>query len=172
MYGQEIHNIQLNYTMQFWDAYKDNRKFFRTHFSENHEFLGIGAKYLDHDLANFIKEFESKGYMKDTIVTIISDHGSHHFSAHFPNLPDNSRGIENFLPFLFHILPKEIDQNLKSILSQNEQSFISSYDIYTTLKIIASNQSAKARDAVSYSYFHKVIPSSHDCSNRTEYFEA
>lgn len=157
-----MHNIQLNYTMQFWDAYKDNRKFFRTHFSDNHEFFGIGSQYLDNDLANFFREFERKGYMSDTIVTIISDHGTHPFSAHFVFLPDDSRGLENYLPVLFTILPKSISESTKSIVRQNEQSFISSFDFYSTLKSIATNTPATARDAVSYSYLHKVIPMNHD----------
>lgn len=155
--------------MQFWDAYGDNRKFFRTHFSDNHEFFGIGAHYLDSDLSNFLQKFEQKGYMEDTIVTIISDHGTHPFSAHFVFLPDNSRGVENYMPVLFNILPKSIGEETKAIVRQNEQSFISSYDIYATLKTVATNAPSTARDAVSYSYFHEVIPSSHDCSNSVEF---
>lgn len=157
--------------MQFWDAYKDNRKLFRTHFSDNHEFFGIGAQYLDSALTNFLKEFEKRGYTSETLIFLLSDHGTHPFSAHFLFLPDNSISIENFLPVLFTIVPQSVNITTKSIIRSNSQSFISSYDIYATLKTIATNTNSTARDVPSYSYFHNAIPSTHDCTNRTSFTE-
>ena len=40
LYGKNMHEIQLDYLKQFWGAYPNNRKFFRTHFSEGHVFFG------------------------------------------------------------------------------------------------------------------------------------
>ena len=46
MYGQSMYEIQLNYVMQFWDAYSDNRKIFKTRSTESHEATGELVKYI------------------------------------------------------------------------------------------------------------------------------
>lgn len=45
LYGQNLFEIQLEYVKQFWDAYPDVRKVFRTRFNENHEATGELIKY-------------------------------------------------------------------------------------------------------------------------------
>jgi len=162
LYGQSLQEIQLEYVRQFWEGYPENRKFFRTHFSNNHEIIGHLVHYMDNDLAMFLEEFYKKGYFKDTIITILSDHGMHLLSLHLPMLPDNSRRLEVYLPVLFHIVPNDIPPYNLEILKSNEQSFISSYDIYTSLNSIANNKIKRSINAKSYSYFSEFIPDNHD----------
>lgn len=155
-------NMQLNYTMQFWEAYPNNRKFFRTHFSDNHEFLGIQVHYMDQYLSRFMQDFYNKGYMKDTMVLFMSDHGLHPFAFHFPMIPDNSRRVEGYMATLFTIMPNDVNPAYLSNMAANEQSFVSSFDIYSTLKNVAVNQNSLAPDAQSYSLLKQKIPSDHD----------
>ena len=162
LYGQEYHDVQFDYATQFWEAYPNNRKFFRTHFSDNHEFLGILVHYMDDSIVKFLENFRAKGYLNDTIVTFLSDHGVHPFSAHFTMIPDNSRAIEVYLPILFHIVPKTIQPAYLNSLRSNEQSFISSYDVYATLKTIAENKPGSASEAESYPYILQQVPKDHD----------
>ena len=100
LYGQEMHNIQLNYIKQFWDVYQGNRKAFRSRFNENHEATGELIKYNDNDAVEFLEYFKAKGYLEDTIIYFISDHGQHFIVGHIPFVPDDSRLEENYQMFL------------------------------------------------------------------------
>ena len=150
---------QIEYLRQFWEAYPDNHKFFRTHFSEAHELSGELIRYIDIDIRNLLDEFYTKGYLNNTMLMIISDHGSHSVTIRVPVLPDNSRYIENYLPLLFHLSPKNIpEQNLK-FLSSNQQSLISSHDIYATLTWITEN-----KEPLNYTYIKQTIPVERNCT--------
>ena len=167
LYGMNMHQIQLNYAKQFWEAYPDNRKIFRTHFSEAHELSGELVKYIDEDVRDFLQWFYERGYLEDTFLTIMSDHGAHALTLRFPAFPDNSRYIENYYPVLFHVSKNDLPPNYAHFLAANEQAFISSHDIYSSLKSIAQNQKADSSEAESYPYTMSEVPSFHDCSDET-----
>lgn len=172
LYGQDMHNIQFEYINKFWEAYPNNRKFFRTDFTDAHEVTGELIQYMDEDLRDFLQDFYDKGYFEDTFVTILSDHGAHALVLRFPAIPDNSRYIENYYPILFHITKKDIPDVTLHFLESNEQSFIGSHDIYATIKSIAVNEIARSPKAESYAYIYEQIPDSHDCSNSTVFISA
>ena len=167
-----MHNIQMDYIKQFWAAYPENRKFFRTHFSEAHELTGELVKYMDQDLADLLQFFKDQKYMEDTIVTLVSDHGAHALTLRFPAIPDNSRQIDNYYPILFHVTKDDLPEQTSHFLEANEQSFISSYDFYANIKTIAENKRSTSSQATSYPYGSEMIPDSHDCSNDGEYIAA
>jgi hypothetical protein len=162
LYSQNLHNIQLDYLKQFWEAYPDNRKLFRTDFSEAHEGMGELVSVIDEDLRDFLQEFMNKGYFEDTFITIVSDHGAHGMTLRLPFIPDNSRDIENYYPLLFHISKKDIPETADFFLKNNGQAFISAHDIYETLNSIAENKKTSNSEAVSYDYTRELIPKSHD----------
>ena len=143
MYGQGIHMYQMQYLKQFWEAYPDNRKIFRTHFSEAHEVSGELISHMDDDIVKMLDNFYKSGHLDDTMVMIMADHGAHSVTLRVPIIPDNSRYIENYLPLLFHLSPKSIPEGNLASLRANEQSLISSHDIYSTLALIAANQNTK-----------------------------
>lgn len=159
----------MNYLKQFWSAYPDNRKFFRTHFSEAHELTGELIKYVDEDFRNFLQYFKDMGYLEDTFVTIVSDHGAHALTLRFPAFPDNSRYIENYYPILFHVTKKDIPATTAHFLEANEQSFIGSHDFYSSLKTIAENKQSTSDNAESYPYVSEQMPASHDCTDTSVY---
>lgn len=102
-YGQGTQTILIDYLKQFWEAYPDNRKFFRTHFSEGHEGTGELVATIDQDIVDLLQYFYVQNYLADTFVTILSDHGANGVVLRLPFLPDNSRHLENYYPVLFHI---------------------------------------------------------------------
>lgn len=159
----------MDYLKQFWTAYPENRKFFRTHFSEAHEVVGELVKYMDEDFRDLLQYFYDMGYLEDTFVSIVSDHGAHALTVRFPAFPDNSRYIENYYPILIHLSKDDIPLQSKHFLEANEQSFISSFDFYASIKTIAENKHSSSSEALSYSYINEQIPHSHDCTNTTEY---
>lgn len=163
LYGKSMHEIQIEYLMQFWDAYSDNRKIFRTRFLENHEATGELVKYNDEDLYNFFQEFEAKGYLKDTIVYFISDHGQHFIVGHLPALPDNSRLEENFLPLIIMLVPSDIPKENIKFLESNQQHFMTGIDIYSSMKSIAVGGNANSSYFKSYSLLYETLPSDRNC---------
>jgi arylsulfatase A-like enzyme len=164
-----MHNIQMDYLKQFWEAYPENRKFFRTHFSEAHELTGELVQYMDDDLANLLQYFMDKGYLEDTMITLVSDHGAHALTLRFPAIPDNSRYIENYYPILFHVTKNDIPETNGFFMEANEQAFISSHDVFSFLGSIASNKKLTSDFAASYPYQMQAMPKGHDCSNSTVY---
>lgn len=153
MYGEALHNHHINYIKQFWEAYPDNRKIFRTHFSEAHEISGELVQYIDTDVRDMLEYFYVKGYFNDTILMLISDHGAHSVTIRVPIIPDNSRYIENYLPMLFHLAPTDLQSEYLGFLESNQQSFINSYDIYSILYFIAEN-----KKDYNYAYIAEQIP--------------
>lgn len=162
LYGSDMHNIQINYLKEFWAAYPENRKFFRTHFSEAHEVTGELIKYLDEDFRDLLQYFKDMGYLEDTFITVVSDHGAHALTLRFAAFPDNSRYIENFNPLLFHVTKKDIPEATAYFLETNEQAFLSPHDFYSTLKTIAENKLSTSAAAESYAYGFEAVPGSHD----------
>jgi len=169
LYGQNMHNIQIDYLKQFWKGYPDNRKIFRTHFSEAHELVGELVKYIDTDIRDLLEFFRTEGYLEDTFVSIVSDHGAHALTLRFPAFPDNSRYIENYYPILFHLTKNDLPPNVAHYLEANEQSFIGSHDFYSSLKSFAENKRSTSKNAESYPYMMEGMPSGHDCSDSSVY---
>ena len=162
MYSRTFTSIILDYVTQFWEAYPENRKFFRTHFSNAHENLGELVKYMDDELLNFLKYFHEKGYLDDTIVFFVADHGAHEFSIRFPLFPDNSRSIENSHPVLMNLVKNDIPKENLEFLRSNEQAFMSSHDFYSTLKTIANGEWSNSHKSRSYPYIAQVMPHDRD----------
>lgn len=168
-YSKNMHEYQIEYLKQFWAAYPENRKFFRTHFSEAHELTGELIKYADEDIRDLLQYFYEQGYLEDTFVTLLADHGAHALTLRFPAFPDNSRYIENYYPILIHLTKNDIPERSNFFLKENEQSFISSHDVYSGLKSIAENLPSHSKSVESYSYIREKVPSTHDCTGSSAY---
>lgn len=162
MYGKAVHELQIDYLKQFWEAYPDNRKLFRTHFSEAHEILGQLILHIDDDIHDMLDYFYKMGYLDDTMLIVMSDHGAHSVTLKIPLFPDNSRYIENYLPLLIHLTPRDVPKEGLEFLKSNEQSFISSHDVYATLRTIAENKRVESPTARSYPYVIEQIPEEND----------
>lgn len=60
----------------FWNTYKEEKKFFKVAFQDAHEVTGEVVKYVDIRLRNFLDQFEREEYLKDTAVFFVSDHAN------------------------------------------------------------------------------------------------
>ena len=147
---------------QFWEAYPDNRKFFRTHFSEAHEHLGELVTYMDDELLEFLKHFYNEGYLDDTFLIFAADHGAHDFTFKFPLFPDNSRSIENQHPIHLNLVKNDIPKENLEAMRANEQAFMTHHDYYSTLKTIATGRPSRSAISRSYPYVSEVMPVDRD----------
>ena len=125
----------MEYTELFWNAYKDNKKFFRLMLIEAHEFTMNLVKHLDDDLYNFLIRFINNGFFDDTVIVFVSDHGNN-FATFIKIMALEDRIIEGLLGTFFLMMSnkKEIyESGIYDNLIQNSQTLFTPYDIYNTL---------------------------------------
>ena len=89
-------------------------------------------KYLN-ILYNFLNTLFNDNLLKDSTIFLLSDHGCHMPSAYYLN---EFYQIEKRLPMLFMIINdnKKKDYNQQYFnIHENQQTFITAYDIYNTI---------------------------------------
>ena len=165
LYGYNLFDIQFEYVTQIWKKYPDVRKFVRFDSNYNHEWTGELVKTQDESYEKFLRDFHAKGYLKDTEVMIVSDHGVHFVVSHTPIFPDDSRHQENYFPALFILSYKDTPKKNLNFLKNNQQQFMGSFDIYTTLKSFAVGKASKNDEFESYSIYHEDLPKGRECEN-------
>ena len=158
LYGKEGYEYTFEYAEKFWNSYKENKKFFRLHIYESHEFSQELIKYADDKILHFFETFYERGYFDDTLLIIVSDHGNNilSFYSFFDTITDD-REIEGMLPVLKVIIPNKkiiYDSGLYNNLYENQQTFITSYDVYNSI-IHASCSDFKDIDRKPKNHFEK-----------------
>ena len=142
-YGKEVHDYIFEYGTKFWEAYPDNKKFLRLGFNDGHESTFEVLQYLDEPMYNFLNTFYTKGYLKDTALFIISDHGNHMpglYNLFLSEQYETERVLGNFYIIINSNILFNEQQNIfrffnKNVM-ENQQSLTTPYDIYNTLNHI------------------------------------
>ena len=131
LYGRDTFEYIIEYGEKFWAAYSKEHKFLRLSFQDSHEGTLEVVKYLDVKLAEFLEKFDRKGYLKDTAVFLVSDHGNNMVGI-YNIFQFEDYVLEKTLGTWFMLLPKkkEIDEKFLEI---NQQRLVSPYDIHDTL---------------------------------------
>ena len=131
LYGRDTFEYILEYGEKFWKTYSKEHKFLRLSFQDAHEGTLEVVKYLDVKLAEFLEKFDKKGYLKDTAVFLVSDHGNNMVGI-YNIFQFEDYVLEKALGTWFMLLPKkkEIDEKFLEI---NQQRLASPYDIPDTL---------------------------------------
>ena len=131
LYNRDTFEYCFDYILQFLEAYKNERKFFRMSFNDGHEGTQEVVKYMDDYLYNFLKIILTKYYTDKTVILIVSDHG-----GQIPGLYDiifsQDRRIEKTLGTFFIIFPNKFDYD-KNIVHINEQRLVTPYDIHDSI---------------------------------------
>ena len=151
LYEKDTVEYVFEYTKKFWESYINQRKYSRILFQDAHEGTMEVVKFLDKHLYNFLIEFFEKFYNEDTIIFFTSDHGENMVSIHSFLFGDDYF-FEKSLGVFFLILPYQKYQNKgKEIenLINNEQIFLTPYDIHdTVIDIINSNNFSQRGNSV------------------------
>ena len=170
LYGKYAFEYMFDYTKQFWKLYQDNKKFFRIHFNEGHEGSMELVTYLSDPLFEFVKYFFDNNLLNDTFMYIVSDHGNHMIGP-WAILRPQDYIIETTLGTLFFILPnndKLYKEGLYDIIHENEQTFITPYDIHDTMIHIAygtDKPSPMAYSKSGSSLLKEINPMERYCEN-------
>ena len=133
LYGK--HNIEylFEYTKQFWEKYRNNRKYSIIIDNHGHEGTFKVIKHIDGIIENFLKNLFNNNLLKDTTVFLLSDHGVGMPSIYYST---NFYKNEYDLPVLLLLINDRknvtYEEQYKYIF-ENQQTFITAFDIYNTL---------------------------------------
>ena len=172
-YGKEVHDYIFEYGTKFWEAYPNNKKFLRLGFNDGHESTFEVMQYLDEPLYNFLNYFYNKGYLKNTALIVVSDHGNHMpglYNLFFSDQYETERLLGNLYiivnsDILFNKRIKEFKQFNENIM-ENQQSLITPYDIYNTLiHIIYGDINDFKYNQKGASLFMKIDNTKRDCTH-------
>ena len=137
LYGKHNSYYLFNYIEQFWRKYKNNRKFAVMVLNDAHEGTLEVVKYTDNVMYNFLISLYNDNLFKSSSILLVSDHGVATPSIYY--IVDFFQ-IEIKLPMLYMIINdrKNIDYNQQYFnIHENQQTFITAYDIYNTISNIA-----------------------------------
>ena len=174
LFGLDTFKYLLEYGKQFWNAYKDNRKYLRLMFQDGHEPTGQVVKYIDDYLYAFLNELYEKKLLNDTAMFFFSDHGNSYFNyVYYYIFKSDDSIIEQTHGTLFIILPsnknktKKIDESYYNNIYENQQTLISPYDIHdTVIHIVFGNNTMyneKAYSGTGYSLLAKFDGKTRNC---------
>ena len=182
LYGKENIEYLFDYSIQFLENYKDNRKFLRISIPNGHEFSGQASKYIDEPLYIFLDYIFQNNLLKNTALIFSADHG-HSILVLYKFLQSLDQEIELYNPLLMFILSdnKKLSyEEQYGNIYKNQQTFITTYDIYHTLKDIlygkdnpvsikSINKKGEKFDPKKHflgtSLFRHIDPSERICSN-------
>jgi len=133
LYGKQTIEHLYNYGEQFWKKYKGNRRFLSIVSNNGHEGTLEVLKYADNIIFNFLNNLFIDNLLKDSSIILMSDHGVGMPSIYYPY---DFYKLEEFLPMLYMIINDRENISYEEqykYLNENQQAFISSYDIYNTI---------------------------------------
>ena len=133
LYNKISTEYAYEYGIQFWNKYKNNRKFLSIITNDGHEGTLEALKYIDDVLFNFLNNLYNNNLFKKTTIFLLSDHGT---AAPSPYYITNFYQIERHLPMLYIICNdrKKISYNRQyQYINKNQQILITGYDIYNTI---------------------------------------
>ena len=144
-YGRESFEYALEYAKKFWKSYKDNKKFVRLVNTYGHEYSGEKSKYTDKPLRDFLNYLYESNQLNDTTVFIAGDHGFALMGV-YKILGASDWKAENDLPVFFLIEPDNPKLNYNQQYEQiakNQQTLITAFDIFYTLRWILYGEDYK-----------------------------
>ena len=133
IYGKQNIEHLYEYGGQFWRKYKENRKFLSIVSNDGHEGTLEVLKYADNTIFNFLNNLFNENLLKDSSFILVSDHGVGMPSIYYPY---DFYILEEQLPMLYIIINdrKNISyEEQYKYINENQQTLISSYDIYNTI---------------------------------------
>ena len=138
LYGKENVEYLFEYGIKFLEAYNNNRKYLRFSIQNGHELTGQVSKYVDKCLYDFLNYIFENNFLKNTTLILSSDHGLN-ILVLYKLFQSQDQDIELNNPLLIIILSDKKDKSYEEQyqnIYKNQQTFITTYDVYHTLKHI------------------------------------
>ncbi len=144
LYGKPVSEYMINYTLEFWEKYSDNKKYFRMTFNYGNEPTGNVLTYLDQPLFDMITQLYNSGKLKNTAVFIVSEQGNRN-NGLYDILGSAEFELEKNYGLFIMILDwndKFKNGNYHINLMKNQHIFTSPYDIYESMMHIILGSSS------------------------------
>lgn len=130
--SMEIHNYHFDLARRLYEQYPNRHKFLFHFISllSHNEFNNVGK--MDDDLLNFLIEFKTKGYLNNTVLIVLGDHGWRY--GHFRQTIQGK--MEERLPLFAIAFPKWFKTRYPKLaknLETNTNRLTSWFDGYATL---------------------------------------
>ena len=171
----------IEYTTQFWEKYNMNKKYFRIAFNYGHEKTGNVISYLDEPLYQMIFNFYEKGYLENTALFIVSDHGNQNNGIYDIINSSEFELEKKFGTFFLLLYQNNSNDNLKIYeqnLLNNQQVMVTPYDIHDTMIHIlyGNNLDEKIKKIYSEnnkgnSVFNFIQPEERNCKKYDDFIE-
>ena len=135
LYGNPIYTYHINYAMQFWKKYKDNRKYFRLNFnsvSENEDSL---LSYLDEPLNDLFIQLSFNGLLDDTAIFFVSENGRGYDKILYDLGIHNEKEINMKFGSFILLLNKNNKLNIeeKNLVFNNQNKMLTPFDVFASL---------------------------------------
>ncbi|XP_060838613.1 uncharacterized protein LOC132920325 isoform X2 [Rhopalosiphum padi] len=139
------HKIMLNYVKDMFRVYEDKPKFMFAFQGELSHDYASKVSVAENDLVEWLEWFENSGYLNNTMLVFMSDHGQR-----FASVRDTQQGkLEERMPFFSFTLPKWFDRKypkMASNLNNNVNRLTTPFDIYSTLMSVLHREELKTDD--------------------------
>ena len=139
LYGKSIYSYHTDYALQFWEKYKNNKKYFRLIFNSVNEKTGSLLSYLDQPLYDLFIKLNFNGLLNDTAIFFVSEIGGVQDYILYNFGKYNEKEINLKFGTFFLLINKEnkINKNTYKIINQNQNMLITPFDVYVSLVNIA-----------------------------------
>ena len=171
LYGRDSFEYVLEYGLKFWETYKDNKKFLRLGFIDAHERTQEVIKYLDEPLYIFLNDLYKKKLLEKTAIFFVSDHGNGMYGF-YRDINAEDFLFERTLALWFIILHDFKNEDEMKNLEENQQTFLTPYDIFDTLSDIIFDKEifeVHTRLNLGKSIFRKIDSKNRNCMKYTEW---
>ena len=149
LYGKQNMEHLIEYTNQFWNKYINNRKYSIIIANHAHEGTLTVVKYLDNIISEFLNNLFNHNLLKNTIVLLLSDHGTGMPSIYYST---DFFKIEGNLPILLILVNDRTNISYEEqykYMHENQQNFITPFDIFNTLGNIIYGDKYKTIEDIS-----------------------
>ena len=135
LYGNPFYDYHINYALQFWTKYKDNKKYFRLNFNSVNEETGSLLSYLDQSLYDLFIKLSFNDLLNDSAIFFLSEYGNKQNNILYNLGIYNEKEINmKFGSFFLLINNKNnLSGNEYQILYNNQNKLITPFDIYASL---------------------------------------
>ena len=174
LYGHPVSYYMIEYLKKFWEKYNTNKKYFRIAFNYGHEKTGAVISNLDEPLYDIIFNFYEKGYLYNTALFIVSDHGNQNDGIY--NIINTSEFELEKKYGLFFLLLYQNKNNIPDFsknLINNQQIMLTPYDIHhTMLHILYGNKFNEAmKSDKGESVLNFIEPKERNCNKYDDWYK-
>ena len=179
LYEFPFYSYQIDYAKQFWEKYKDNKKYFRIYFNSTNEKTGSLLSYLDEPLYDFLIQLKFKDLLKNTAIFFVSEIGGMQENI-FYNFGKNSEKEMNtkFGNFIIIFDKKNnLNENEYKFIGDNTKILVTPFDVYMSLVNIPNGNNNKNiklyldEDKKGESVFKRIEANERNCKFYSEWMD-